>query len=242
MSYCYGSVGTCLTPHGVGILTIAFFLLFSIYKTFFYFIFFILNNFVFFPTLINTKCSVHVWATVKNISQVDSGRNRTTFWLLDRRHTTRLSRLKYRDGPSVSTGVWCHQSFGGDFKQSVPCIGEKYPMHVKEPTSLLAKSREKSRWSGQTAQTGSYIRVVRPTGHSYITFRHPGRPGDCQIINNNNVDPSRFTLEGYITVRCLRTTSTRHLNMPYERRLDHRDCPMARAGSDSHNGSRYCID
>ena len=60
-------------------------------------------------------------------------------------------------------------------------------MHVKEPTSLLAKSREKSRWSGQTAQTGSYIRVVRPTGHFIkLTFRHPGRPGDCQIINDNN--------------------------------------------------------
>ena len=28
---------------------------------------------------------------------------------------------------------------------SVPCIGEKYPMHVKEPTSLLAKSKKKSR-------------------------------------------------------------------------------------------------
>ena len=40
-------------------------------------------------------------------------------------------------------------------------------MHVKEPTSLLAKSREKSRWSGQKVQTASYIRVVRPTGHSY---------------------------------------------------------------------------
>ena len=48
----------------------------------------------------------------------------------------------------------------------VPCIGEKYPMHVKEPTSLLVKSKEKSRWSGQTVQTGSYIWVVRPTGHS----------------------------------------------------------------------------
>ena len=27
----------------------------------------------------------------------------------------------------------------------VPCIGESHPMHVKEPTSLLVKSREKSR-------------------------------------------------------------------------------------------------
>ena len=47
-------------------------------------------------------------------------------------------------------------------------------MHIKEPTSLLAKSREKSRWSGQTAQSGSYIRVVRPTGHSYkVNFSPP---------------------------------------------------------------------
>ena len=45
-------------------------------------------------------------------------------------------------------------------RASVPCIGEKYPMHVKEPTSLLAKSREKSRWTGQTVQTGSYIQRI----------------------------------------------------------------------------------
>ena len=58
-------------------------------------------------------------------------------------------------------------------------------MHVKEPTSLLTKSREKSRWSGQTVQTGSYIRVLRVTVIK-LTFRHPGRPGDIQITNNNN--------------------------------------------------------
>ena len=37
------------------------------------------------------------------------------------------------------------KSFGGDSKPSVPCIGESHPMHVKEPTSPIAKSREKSR-------------------------------------------------------------------------------------------------
>ena len=36
------------------------------------------------------------------------------------------------------------KSFGRDSKPSVPCIGESHPMNVKEPTSLLAKSREKS--------------------------------------------------------------------------------------------------
>ena len=47
-------------------------------------------------------------------------------------------------------------------------------MHVKNPTSLLAKSREKSRWSGQTVQTGSYTRVTfikltfrRSSGHDH---------------------------------------------------------------------------
>ena len=59
------------------------------------------------------------------------------------------------------------KSFGGDFKPSVPCIGESHPMHVKEPTSLLAKSREKSRWSGQPVkhtETGVWCRplVVHP--------------------------------------------------------------------------------
>ena len=47
-------------------------------------------------------------------------------------------------------------------------------MHVKEPTSLLAKSREKSQWSGQTVETGSYTWVERPTGHSYeVNFSPP---------------------------------------------------------------------
>ena len=59
------------------------------------------------------------------------------------------------------------KSFGGDFKPSVPCIGESHPMHVKELTSLLAKSREKSRWSGQPVkhtETGVWCRplVVHP--------------------------------------------------------------------------------
>ena len=49
-------------------------------------------------------------------------------------------------------------------------------MNVKEPTSLLAKSREiethfTSRYPGevhgQTLQTGSFTRVVRPAGHIY---------------------------------------------------------------------------
>ena len=33
------------------------------------------------------------------------------------------------------------KSIGGDFKPSVPCIGESHPMQVKEPTSLLAKEQ-----------------------------------------------------------------------------------------------------
>ena len=48
-------------------------------------------------------------------------------------------------------------------------------MHVKEPTSLLTKSREKS---GEVAsQTGQTSRLY---------FRHPGRPGDCQINNDTS--------------------------------------------------------
>ena len=54
-------------------------------------------------------------------------------------------------------------------RRSRTCIGESHPMHVKEPISLLAKSREKSRWSGQTNKRK---RVY-------------------------DVDPSLFTLEGY---------------------------------------------
>ena len=60
-------------------------------------------------------------------------------------------------------------------------------MHVKEPTSLLAKSR---RNPGEVARQhkpaaifgwwGLRVTVMK------LTFRHPGRPGDCQIINNNN--------------------------------------------------------
>ena len=57
-------------------------------------------------------------------------------------------------------------------------------MHVKEPTSLLAKSRENSRWSGQTVQTGSYTWVERPIRVTFLklTFRHPGRPGAAKSI------------------------------------------------------------
>ena len=33
--------------------------------------------------------------------------------------------------------------------------------------SMLAKSREKFQWSGQTGHTGSYTHVVRPGGNSY---------------------------------------------------------------------------
>ena len=61
--------------------------------------------------------------------------------------------------------------------------------YVKEPTSLLAKSREKSRWSARQYKPaatcifgwwGLRVTVIK------LTFRHPGRPGDCQISNNNN--------------------------------------------------------
>ena len=72
-------------------------------------------------------------------------------------------------------------------KPSVPCIGESHPMHIKEPTSLLAKEQV------VVSQSNIRKRVY-------------------------DVDPSWFTLEGYITVCSLRMTSTRHLNMPYERR------------------------
>ena len=39
-----------------------------------------------------------------------------------------------------------------NFKMSISCIGEKYPMHVKEPTSLLAMSREtfREKWPDST--------------------------------------------------------------------------------------------
>ena len=57
----------------------------------------------------------------------------------------------------------------------------------------------------------------------FTSCKRAGRnPGE--VVRQSNirkwvydVDPSWFTLEGYITVRSLRTTSTRHLNMPYER-------------------------
>ena len=86
------------------------------------------------------------------------------------------------------------KSFGGDSKPSVPCIGESHPMHVKEPTSLIAKRQGEipMKWSVKHTENGVY-----------------------------DVDPSWFTLEGY-TQQCvnLQTTSTRHLNMPYERKTD----------------------
>ena len=59
-------------------------------------------------------------------------------------------------------------------------------MHVKEPTSLLAKSRR---------NPGEVVRQYKPAAILgwrglrvtviKLTFRHPGRPGDCQINNNN---------------------------------------------------------
>ena len=61
----------------------------------------------------------------------------------------------------------------------------------KRPTSLLAKEQGEISVKWSASQT--YGKVY-------------------------DVDPSWFTLEGYITVCNLRTTSTRHLNMPYERR------------------------
>ena len=49
------------------------------------------------------------------------------------------------------------KSFGGDLKPSVPCIGESHPMHVKEPTSLLAREQGEIpvKWSdSQTYRNG----------------------------------------------------------------------------------------
>ena len=47
-------------------------------------------------------------------------------------------------GPAVAPSgkaLYPHYLVGGDFRPSVPCIGESNPMHVKEPTSFLAKRR-----------------------------------------------------------------------------------------------------
>ena len=68
-------------------------------------------------------------------------------------------------------------------KPSVPCIGESHPMHVKEPTSLLAKELGEIPVKWSASQTW------------------------CRPLM---VHPRRL----YTTVCNLRTTSTRHLNMP----------------------------
>ena len=66
------------------------------------------------------------------------------------------------------------KSFGGDSKPSVPCIGESHPMHVKEPTLPIAKSRRNP------------DEVVSQTYGKRVY----------------DVDPSWFTLEGY-TQQCV---------------------------------------
>ena len=56
------------------------------------------------------------------------------------------------------------KSFGGDFKPSVPCIGESHPMHVKESTSLLAKEQGEIpvKWSAsQTYGNGCMMSTPR---------------------------------------------------------------------------------
>ena len=75
---------------------------------------------------------------------------------------------------------------------------------------------------------GPVYRRVTPYARKRTHFtscKRAGRnPGEVVRQSNirkrvNDVDPSWFTLEGYITVCNLQTTSTRHLNMPYERSL-----------------------
>ena len=66
-----------------------------------------------------------------------------------------------------------------------------------------------------------FRRNPKPT--SFLAKRAGRSPGEVVRKPNirkrvNNVDPWWFTLEGNITVCSLRTTSTRHLNVPCERR------------------------
>ena len=74
---------------------------------------------------------------------------------------------------------------------------------------------------------GPVYRRVTPYARKRTHFTSRKRAGrnPGEVVRQSNirkrvydVDPSWFTLEGYITVCSLRTTSTRHLNMPYERR------------------------
>ena len=139
---------------------------------------------------IKSNYNIISWSVVAERSKRQSIDREPSYWRF------RMS-SKSRRGSSV---LWqgalssFAKSFGGDFKPSVPCIGESHPMHIKEPTSLLAKSREKSRWSGQPVkhtETGVWCRPLV-------------------------VHPRRL----HTTVCNLQTTSTRHLNMPYERRRD----------------------
>ena len=114
-------------------------------------------------------------------------------------------------------------------------------------------SRQKSRWNGQTVQTGSYIRVVRHHGSIqcnsiysnqsfvdtvinkvwrvtknewWLTFRHPDRPGDCQITNFNHVIQM-------LVQRCFSVTILGFSDIITERN------PVCMLGSSNHNISRH---
>ena len=68
-------------------------------------------------------------------------------------------------------------------RPSVPCIGEKYPMHVKNP---LHSSQRVGRNPGEVARQykpAVIFRVVRPTGHSYkVNFSPPWQTRRLSII------------------------------------------------------------
>ena len=88
---------------------------------------------------------------------------------------------------------------------------------------------------------GPVYRRVTPYTRKRTHFTSRKRAGrnPGEVVRQSNiwkrvydVDPSWFTLEGYTTVCSLRPTSTRHLNMPYERRRI-----SEHGGGDSHERS-----
>ena len=73
-------------------------------------------------------------------------------------------------------------------------------MHIKEPTSLLTKSREKSRWSGQTDKLAA-IRRWRGLGYTVKDNLSPTwQPRRLPNTNNNNENDNTI-IQSYTVIK-----------------------------------------
>ena len=94
----------------------------------------------------------------------------------------------------------CFIFFFGDFKPSVPCIGESHPMHIKEPTSLLplfdygdviySSTFKKHTDKLQKLQNraGRIILKVKPEHHVSVSEMHNAL--NWQLLDKRRLDHS----------------------------------------------------